>query len=148
MFAKDHNHLATFRENTTQIGAELMAENQAQIDFWLTKACSTNMCLDAQSRLDIYMNSDYYFVELKSNMKLKAPRKNHHQTKRFCKPTPEQFRACNDCLDTLPVQNTTDHTMFNKCLTEAADGCLSLAPSTTKRPYLSRLTWGLIEGRH
>ena len=47
------------------------------------------------------MNSHHYPLKLKLRIKLKAHCKKVVLTKRYDKPSPEQFKSLNDCLDEM-----------------------------------------------
>ena len=152
-FQKPMSKQATFRENTTRIGETASPEKFAQLDFWLTKGQHKNSCLDVQSRMDLYMDTDHYILEMKVRVKLSTPQSLiDKKARRFSKPTDIQWQAYTHAVSriyttSLLSQDVAPWKQFNRAVSMAADECLSKDIPPRKRNYLSRSTWGLIKTR-
>ena len=150
-FQKPAAKQATFRENTTNIGAGFAPDTHAQLDFWLTRQKQKNSCTDVQSRTDLYLNTDHYLVEMNIRVKLAGGCQRINRPAKFTKPTPTQRQDYNEAVSrSLACSTHVDEERwknFNQSLMQPTDKRLSKEHHTKKKGYLSSNTWGLIDRR-
>ena len=118
--------------------------------FFLTRQKHRNQCTDVQSRTGLYLNTDHYIVEMKTRITLAATSQPGLSTPKFLQPNLTQWQRYNESVSSLYA--LTSHAAepwkrFNDVMSSAANQCLSKADSRSKKDYISRGTWNLINRR-
>ena len=126
------------------------AQNFAQLDFFLARQKHRNQCTDVQNRTGLYLNTDHYIVEMKIRITLAATSQPGLSTPKFLQPNLTQWQRYNESVSSLYA--LTSHAAepwkrFNDVMSSAANQCLSKADSRSKKDYISRGTWNLINRR-
>ena len=143
----------TFRENTTEHGAEWTPTRYAQLDFWLVGEKWAKSCKDVTARPDVHFPSDHYIVESTIRIKLPGFKENPRPRPKFRQPTTQEWNNYNqqlkeqlgDVID--PNRDLDSWDNFAEIIFRTACNPLSQITPRQKRNYISRRTWNLIEQR-
>ena len=145
-FRKSLKGYCTFRENTTEHGAEWTPTRYAQLDFWLVGEKWAKSCKDVTARPDIHFPSDHYIVESTIRIKLPGFKENPRPTTQEWNNYNQQLKEqLGDVID--PNRDLDSWDNFAEIIFRTACNTLSQITPRQKRNYISRRTWNLIEQR-
>ena len=154
-FRKPPEKLLTYKEKCAQqednldIGPPYDAHKYAQLDYWLAGDAWRSTIKDAQSRKDIFYDSDHFVLECRIMIKgLYHKTHNKERTVRFYKPNVERWKNYNMHIQHAIKRDSLCLQSLSALLQEAADKHLEKIPHDKKKSYISRGTWAKIEKRN